>query len=115
MKKYLIVVMVALLGCKAKQEENVLPKTGGMEFRDMVGASSMSIRSNGKDYNINNYILLLMEDAYFHGQKDAINGDIRIAEDFDGCYKWSESPWEDTREFGSEVYIPICEDEEDTW
>jgi len=34
-----------------------------------------------------------MERAYFEGQKDAINGDIRIAKT-DSCYVWIKSPWD---------------------
>ena len=35
-----------------------------------------------------------MERAYFEGQKDAINGDIRIMKNQDSCYIWKKSPWD---------------------
>jgi hypothetical protein len=33
------------------------------------------------------------EEAYFQGQKDAINGDIRIKLNKDSCYIWVKSCW----------------------
>ncbi len=33
-----------------------------------------------------------MEYAYFEGQKDALNNDIRIQKK-DSCYEWIKSPW----------------------
>ena len=35
-----------------------------------------------------------MEYAYFEGQKDAINGDIRIEKNTDTSWIWVESPWD---------------------
>lgn len=34
------------------------------------------------------------EEAYFEGQKDALNGDIRIKLNSDSCYVWTKSPWD---------------------
>lgn len=39
-----------------------------------------------------------MEIAYFEGQKDAINGDIRIEKNTDTSWIWIESPWDSGRE-----------------
>lgn len=37
-----------------------------------------------------------MERAYFEGQRDAIEGDVRINRDeTNKCYRWSKSPWDD--------------------
>jgi len=36
----------------------------------------------------------LVELAYFEGQRDALEGDIRIKKNIDGCYVWSKSPWD---------------------
>lgn len=36
-----------------------------------------------------------MEFAYFEGQKDALNKDIRIQKKSNGHWKWSKSPWDD--------------------
>ena len=54
-----------------------------------------------KDYLINHYVEQceyicdsLMSKAYFEGQKDAINGDIRIAIK-DSVYIWTKSCWDD--------------------
>ena len=35
-----------------------------------------------------------LEKAYFEGQKDAINGDIRIRKNNDGCWVWTKSCWD---------------------
>jgi len=34
------------------------------------------------------------EVGYFEGQKDALEGDIRIDQDSAGCWYWSKSPWD---------------------
>lgn len=39
-----------------------------------------------------------MERAYFEGQRDIINGDIRIEEFKKGKYKWIKSPWDSGKE-----------------
>lgn len=39
----------------------------------------------------------LAEAAYFEGQRDALNSDIRITVDSMGNWKWISSPWEDKR------------------
>lgn len=36
-----------------------------------------------------------MEAAYFDGQRDAIEGDIRIELNEDSVYVWSKTPWND--------------------
>lgn len=37
----------------------------------------------------------LMSKAYFEGQRDAINGDIRIKLNSDSVYIWTKSCWND--------------------
>ena len=37
------------------------------------------------------------EEAYFEGQKDALNNDIRIRLDKDSCYQWIKSPWDNKK------------------
>jgi len=45
---------------------------------------------------LSDIILMEMEKAYFEGQKDAIEGDIRIKIGPDSInYQWSKSPWDD--------------------
>ncbi len=34
-----------------------------------------------------------IEVAYFEGQRDALEGDIRIFKTSDSCYIWIKSPW----------------------
>lgn len=37
-----------------------------------------------------------MERAYFEGQRDAIDGDVRIKWDDDAkCWRWQKTPWDD--------------------
>jgi hypothetical protein len=39
-----------------------------------------------------------LEQAYFEGQKDCLNGDIRIKKDFREQYwEWTKSPWNNGR------------------
>ena len=33
------------------------------------------------------------ERAYFEGQRDALDGDVRIKLNKDSCYQWVKSPW----------------------
>lgn len=40
-------------------------------------------------------IITMCEQCYFEGQKDAINGDIRIKLNKDSVYMWIKSPWND--------------------
>lgn len=44
-----------------------------------------------------------MEYAYFEGQKDAIEGDIRIKYNKDSIYIWIKSPWDNRK---SPIFIP---------
>ncbi|MEK6829091.1 MAG: hypothetical protein AABY15_03110 [Nanoarchaeota archaeon] len=49
----------------------------------------------------------ILEEAYFEGQKDAINGDVRIKKNHDGCWKWTKSPWDNGM---SPVFNPsVCD------
>lgn len=36
----------------------------------------------------------LLENCYFEGQKDALNGNIRIKQTKDGCWVWTKSCWD---------------------
>ena len=52
------------------------------------------------------------EQAYFYGQKDAINGDVRIKYDSaTSLYKWTKSPWNSGRK---PVFIPTKSNNKDT-
>ena len=53
--------------------------------------------NNNRKKKANIEIILLIEDAYFQGQADAINGDIRIKEISDSTYVWIKSPWKDSK------------------
>lgn len=38
---------------------------------------------------------IIVEKAYFEGQKDALEKDIRIKLNRDSVYIWTKSPWDD--------------------
>ncbi len=38
-----------------------------------------------------------LEEAYFEGQRDAINDDVRIKLNNDSYYVWIKSPWDSNR------------------
>jgi hypothetical protein len=38
----------------------------------------------------------VVEEAYFEGQKDAIQGDVRIRKNSDGCWVWTKSCWDNS-------------------
>lgn len=61
---------------------------------------------NVDEVKLNLHITKAMEYAYFEGQLDAINGDIRIdSEQVSDTYKykWIKSPWDQGKE---PTYIP---------
>jgi hypothetical protein len=44
-----------------------------------------------------------LEKAYFEGQRDVINGDVRIKMNKDSCFVWTKSPWDNK---DNPIYIP---------
>lgn len=48
-----------------------------------------------KESELNTLLLKYQEMAYFEGQKDALNKDIRIKKNLDSCWVWIKSPWGD--------------------
>jgi hypothetical protein len=68
---------------------------------EIMGTDGISIRTNGKDMNIGDYITMKMEYAYHEGQKDFMKGDIRI----DSSLKWTKSPWDD-KDINKLLYKP---------
>lgn len=52
--------------------------------------------------DISTDVTILMEYAYFEGQKDMLNGDIKIS-GYDGKYTWTGSPWDSGKQ---PIYIP---------
>jgi len=46
---------------------------------------------------------LSLEEAYFEGQKDVIEGDIRIKKDNSGDWIWTKSPWDNGRK---PIFVP---------
>jgi hypothetical protein len=39
----------------------------------------------------------ILEQAYFEGQRDALENDIRIKRNQDSCWIWVKSPWDSGR------------------
>ena len=59
-------------------------------------------RKYKSDLDITNELYSLAEQGYYEGQKDALNGDIRIVMVKDTVkdsvkWVWSKSPWDDNR------------------
>ena len=38
-----------------------------------------------------------LEQAYFEGQRDALENDVRIKRNADSCWIWTKSPWDNNR------------------
>jgi hypothetical protein len=54
-----------------------------------------------------NAVIKHAEECYFEGQKDALEGDIRIKQVNDSCWVWTKSPWDEGRKA---IFNP-CENE----
>jgi hypothetical protein len=54
----------------------------------------------GCNYNVvdTDKVTKAFEQAYFEGQKDALNGDLRIKKNNDGCWIWTKSCWNSGRQ-----------------
>lgn len=42
-------------------------------------------------------LIEITEQAYFEGQRDALENDIRIKRNADSCWIWIKSPWDNNR------------------
>ena len=63
-----------------------------------------TVTYNKKEHD--EYVQKTREHAYFEGQRDAVNGDVRIRLD-DSVYVWKKSPWDDGK---APLYSPDVED-----
>lgn len=70
-KMMLVLVTVLLFSCSSKQEDK----------KDNFQNLEIELRS-------------IIEQAYFEGQRDALNNDIRIKRE-GGKWIWTKSPWDD--------------------
>ena len=61
-------------------------------FLGMVSIFIILISDNG-----DTKLQKALEEAYFEGQKDAINGDVRISKHSDSCWVWTKSCWDSGR------------------
>jgi hypothetical protein len=61
--------------------------------------------SNAK--HVDSILHYMLENAYFEGQRDAINKDVRIEKGTDSSYYWIKSPWDNGRR---PVFIPTIKD-----
>ena len=59
------------------------------------GDSKIITTTEEKVYNVG---FAIAEESYYEGQKDAIEGRIRIKKTNRGNYVWIESPWDSGRE-----------------
>ena len=91
----------------AKEETPVTEKYVGKGNGELgngekiVGTEGITVRTDGKDMGIADYITKMMEYAYHEGQKDFMDGDVRI----DSSYKWIKSPW-DGKDTSKVLYKP---------
>jgi hypothetical protein len=53
---------------------------------------------NETEEKLNLFLREVAEEAYFEGQKDYMNGDIRIKKTYDSTYIWVKSPWDSGKE-----------------
>lgn len=70
------------------------------------GADGLRVRHDGETYTIDEYVHIKMEWAYFQGQLEAVNEDIRITKK-DGCWVWLASPW-NGQSLKNVLYNPEC-------
>lgn len=62
-------------------------------FLNSCDLSCKNENSTGLTSSLRQDVSFLMEKAYFEGQKDALNGDVRIVLNSDSTYVWRKSPW----------------------
>ena len=60
--------------------------------------ATVFLTSCGDSVVDNDDLYKVTEQAYFEGQKDALNNDIRIKRNQDSCWIWTKSPWDNSRE-----------------
>lgn len=80
----------------------------GNEFRKDSQTTSNKITLSDIDKQITgmeNELYKDLEYCYFEGQKDAIEGDLRIVK-VGSCYQWTKSVWDDTKR--PNTYIIPC-------
>lgn len=61
----------------------------------LVGIFGIIHFKDKKKERIEEALQLGLEAAYFEGQKDALEDDIRIKLENDSTYIWTKSPWDD--------------------
>lgn len=59
--------------------------------------SVLSSCDNSPIITSKNKVIMAAEQAYFEGQGDAIEGDVRIKKDSDSCWIWRKSCWDSGR------------------
>ena len=73
----------------------------GIIFVSVGVGSLISLKLSSDEKNLDvltNVVTIELERAYFEGQKDAIEGDIRIELTDSGNYIWTSSPWDSGEE-----------------
>jgi hypothetical protein len=59
--------------------------------------TTVLITSCGYGVYKNDDLYKTLEQAYFEGQRDALQNDIRIKRNADSCWIWTKSPWDNGR------------------
>lgn len=86
----------------------IMAGISGCNGKGNNGNVTVSVTAGGSGGDIERLITKGLEQAYFEGQLDAINGDVRIkmGED-DTSYVWTKSPWDSGNK---PIYLPTAED-----
>jgi hypothetical protein len=84
------------------------PHTKESQTEKIYDPNGIIVKHNGKEYNMDDYVHIKMEWAYFQGQTEAMSGDVRVVKQ-DGCWTWKSSPW-DGQSLNTVLYKPECGD-----
>ena len=76
--------------------------TGVLACAALVSSFFISKNNKSSEEKISTAITIFLEQAYFEGQKDALEGDVRIKQTEEG-WEWIKSPWDEGQ---SPLYDP---------
>ena len=113
---FVVMIIFGILIALAIPKYKVATIKAKMQEKEKASVTKIDYKSKlivNIDNEVNNAFRIGAEFGYFEGQKDALNKDIRIAQDccekpiysFDPCstYKWIKSPWDNNPNY---IYDP---------
>ena len=68
--------------------------TGVLACAALVSSFFIGRYDKNSEEKISTTITIFLEQAYFEGQKDALEGDVRIKQTEEG-WVWTKSPWDE--------------------